>query len=119
GFALTLVSSLGPTLWLIVLAVGLSHAPQVARVLRASTLDISERDSVKAVELQGVKPRLIMAREILPNLITPLTVETGLRLTYSIIIIAALSFFGFAQPPPSPLWAVLLNETRNGLRLHR
>jgi len=103
-FALMLVSIMGPHLWLIVLAVGLSHAPQVARVLRASTLDISERDFVKAVELQGVKPRLIMAREILPNLITPLTVETGLRLTYSIIIIAGLAFLGFGQAPPAPNW---------------
>jgi peptide/nickel transport system permease protein len=117
-FALLLVSIVGPKIWLIVLAVGLSHAPQVARVLRASTLDISERDFVKAVELQGVKPRLIMAREILPNLITPLTVETGLRLTYSIIIIAGLSFLGFGQPPPAPNWGLMINENRIGLQLN-
>jgi peptide/nickel transport system permease protein len=117
-FALMLVSIMGPHLWLIVLAVGLSHAPQVARVLRASTLDISERDFVKAVELQGVKPRLIMAREILPNLITPLTVETGLRLTYSIIIIAGLAFLGFGQPPPAPNWGLMINENRIGLQLN-
>jgi peptide/nickel transport system permease protein len=117
-FALMLVSIIGPKLWLIVLAVGLSHAPQVARVLRASTLDISERDFVKAVELQGVKPRLIMAREILPNLITPLTVETGLRLTYSIIIIAGLAFLGFGQAPPAPNWGLMINENRIGLQLN-
>jgi peptide/nickel transport system permease protein len=117
-FALLLVSIIGPKLWLIVLAVGLSHAPQVARVMRASTLDISERDFVKAVELQGVKPRLIMAREILPNLITPLTVETGLRLTFSIIIIAGLAFLGFGQPPPAPNWGLMINENRIGLQLN-
>ena len=117
-FALMLVSIIGPKLWLIVLAVGLSHAPQVARVLRASTLDISERDFVKAVELQGVKPRLIMAREILPNLITPLTVEAGLRLTYSIIIIAGLAFLGFGQAPPAPNWGLMINENRIGLQLN-
>ncbi len=117
-FALMLVSIMGPQLWLIVVAVGLSHAPQVARVLRASTLDISERDFVKAVELQGVSPRLIMAREILPNLITPLTVETGLRLTYSIIIIAGLAFLGFGQPPPAANWGLMINENRIGLQLN-
>ena len=117
-FALLLVSIIGPKLWLIVLAVGLSHAPQVARVMRAATLDISERDFVKAVELQGVKPRWIMAREILPNLITPLTVETGLRLTYSIIIMAGLSFLGFGQSPPSPNWGLMINENRIGLQLN-
>jgi peptide/nickel transport system permease protein len=117
-FALMLVSIMGPQLWLIVVAVGLSHAPQVARVLRASTLDISERDFVKAVELQGVSPRLIMAREILPNLITPLTVEAGLRLTYSIIIIAGLAFLGFGQPPPAANWGLMINENRIGLQLN-
>jgi peptide/nickel transport system permease protein len=117
-FALMLVSIMGPQLWLIVFAVGLSHAPQVARVLRASTLDISERDFVKAVELQGVSPRLIMAREILPNLITPLTVEAGLRLTYSIIIIAGLAFLGFGQPPPAANWGLMINENRIGLQLN-
>jgi peptide/nickel transport system permease protein len=116
--ALMLVSIIGPKVWLIVLAVGLSHAPQVARVLRASTLDISERDFVKAVELQGVKPRVIMAQEILPNLITPLTVEAGLRLTYSIIIIAGLSFLGFGQPPPAPNWGLMINENRIGMQLN-
>ena len=117
-FALLLVSIIGPKLWLIVLAVGFSHAPQVARVLRASTLDISERDFVKAVELLGVKPRRIMAREILPNLITPLMVETGLRLTYSIIIMAGLSFLGFGQPPPASNWGLMINENRIGLQLN-
>jgi hypothetical protein len=52
-FALLLLSLLGPKLWLIVIAVGVSHAPQVARVLRSAALDVSERDFVKAAELQG------------------------------------------------------------------
>ena len=117
-FALLLVSIIGPRLWLIVLAVGFSHAPQVARVVRSSTLDVSERDFVKAVELQGVKRWRIMGREILPNLITPLAVETGLRLTYSIIIIAGLSFLGFGQPPPAPNWGLMINENRIGLQLN-
>ncbi len=96
-FALLLVSVIGPKLWLIVLAVGLSHAPQVARVLRSATLEISERDYVKAVELQGMRPPKVMRKEILPNLISPLMVETGLRLTYSIVIMAGLAFLGFVQ----------------------
>jgi len=55
-FALLLLSLLGPKLWLITIAVGVSHAPQVARVLRSATLDISERDYVKAAELQACGP---------------------------------------------------------------
>jgi peptide/nickel transport system permease protein len=114
--ALLLVSIIGPKLWLIVIAVGLAHAPQVARVLRSATLDISERDYVKAVELQGIPPHRVMTREILPNLISPLMVEAGLRLTYSIVIMAGLSFLGFGQQPPEPNWGTMINENRIGLQ---
>lgn len=114
-FALLLVSILGPKLWLIVLAVGFSHAPAVARVLRAATLEISERDFVKAVELQGMKPWRVMAKEIIPNLISPIMVEAGLRLTYSIVIMAGLSYLGFGQPPPAANWGLMVGENQTGL----
>jgi peptide/nickel transport system permease protein len=117
-FALLLLSILGPRLWLIVLAVGLTHAPAVARVLRSATLDISERDFVKVAELQGMRPAAVMAKEILPSLSTPLMVEAGLRLTYSIIIMAGLAFLGFGQPPPAPSWGTMINENRAGLALN-
>src|SRR5258708_17729937 len=106
-FALLLLSILGPKLWLIVLAVGITHAPAVARVLRSGTLDISERDYVKVAELQGMRPARVMGREILPNLISPLMVEAGLRLTYSIVIMAGLSFLGFGQQPPAANWGLM------------
>jgi peptide/nickel transport system permease protein len=114
-FALLLVSIIGPKTWLLVVAVGLSHAPQVARVLRATALEVSERDFVKAVEITGVKRNRVMRSEILPNLITPLMVESGLRLTYSIIIIAGLSFIGFGIQPPGANWGLMINENRIGL----
>jgi peptide/nickel transport system permease protein len=117
-FALLLLSLIGPKLWLIVLAVGVSHAPAVARVLRSATLDISERDYVKVVELQGMRPARIMVKEILPNLVAPLMVEAGLRLTYSIIIMAGLAFLGFGQPPPTANWGTMINENRIGLSLN-
>jgi peptide/nickel transport system permease protein len=116
-FALLLLSLLGPKLWLITIAVGVSHAPQVARVLRSATLDLSERDFVKAAELQGMRPVKVMWKEILPNLVSPLMVEAGLRLTYSIVIIAGLAFLGFGQPPPAASWGTMINENRDGLSL--
>ena len=115
-FALLLVSIIGPKLWIIVIAVGLSHAPQVARVLRAAALDVSERPYVKATELQGVPAAKVMTSEILPNLVTPLMVEAGLRLTYSIVVIAGLSFLGFGQPAPAPNWGIMINENRVGIQ---
>jgi peptide/nickel transport system permease protein len=117
-FALLLLSLIGPKLWLIVLAVGLSHAPAVGRVLRSATLDISEQDYVKVAELQGMRPARVIAREIMPNLISPLMVEAGLRLTYSIIIMTGLAFLGFGQAPPAPNWGTMINENRIGLQLN-
>jgi peptide/nickel transport system permease protein len=117
-FALLLLSLLGPKLWLITIAVGVSHAPQVARVLRSATLDLSERDFIKAAELQGMRPAKVMRKEILPNLVSPLMVEAGLRLTYSIVIIAGLAFLGFGPPPPAPSWGTMINENRGGLTLN-
>ena len=114
-FALLLVSIAGSKLWLVVLAVGFSHAPAVARVLRSAALDVSERDYVKAVELRGVPPARVITREILPNLVSPLMVETGLRLTYSIVIMAGLNFLGFGQPPGQANWGYMIQENRLGL----
>lgn len=113
--ALLLVSVIGPKIWLIVLVVGIAHAPQVARVVRAVTLDISERDFVKAEELMAIPRRRIMISEVLPHLTSVVMVEVGLRLTYSVVVIAGLSFLGFGLPPPTPNWGTMVNENRIGL----
>jgi peptide/nickel transport system permease protein len=112
---LLLVSVLGPRLWLIVLTVGLSHAPRIARVARGSTLEVKERDFVKAAESLGVSRLKIAFGEILPTITSPLFVEFGLRLTYSIGLIAALSFLGFGMQPPACDWGLMINENRIGL----
>jgi peptide/nickel transport system permease protein len=117
-FALLLLSLLGPKLWLIVLAVGVSHAPQVARVMRSAALNVSEQDYVKAAELQGMRRARVMRKEILPNLSSPLMVEAGLRLTYSIVIMAGLAFLGFGQQPPAANWGYMINENSIGLPLN-
>ena len=114
-FALMLVSILGSKLWLLVVAIGLAYAPQVARVVRSTTLDVTERDYVHAAEIIGVRPWRVMVRDILPSLTTPLMVEAGIRLTYSVSILAGLSFLGFGLQPPAPNWGTMINENRIGL----
>jgi peptide/nickel transport system permease protein len=114
-FALLLVSILGPKVWLIVLAVAISHAPQVARVTRAAALDISERDFVKAMQILGIPGLKIIRKDVLPNLTSVLMVEIGLRLTYSMLVIAGLSFLGFGLQPPAASWGLMINENRVGL----
>lgn len=113
--ALLFLSILGPQLWLIVAIVGLSHAPRVARVIRGATLGVAERDFVKAAEAAAVPRWRIMTGEILPNVTGTLMVELGLRLTYSIGLIAALSFLGLGLQPPTADWGLMINENRVAL----
>jgi peptide/nickel transport system permease protein len=112
-FVLLFVSLLGTKLWLIVLLVAITWVPQVARVARGITSEVVHREYVEAAELIGLPRRRILAREILPNVTTPLTVEYGLRLTWSIALIAAISFLGFGIQPPSADWGLMINENRS------
>jgi peptide/nickel transport system permease protein len=111
-FALLLVSVIGPKLWLLVLAVGLSHAPRVARVMRGSALQVIDSEFVQAAEAVGERRRRIVFGEVLLNVTSPLMVEVGLRFTYSIGLIAALSFLGFGLQPPAADWGLMVNENR-------
>jgi peptide/nickel transport system permease protein len=106
------ISALGPKLWLIVIAVGLTHAPRVARVIRGAAQEVVERDFVKAAEAVGEKRSRIVFGELLPNVTSPLLVELGLRMTYSIGLIAAISFLGFGLQPPTADWGLMINENR-------
>jgi peptide/nickel transport system permease protein len=110
--ALLAVSALGAKLWLIVLIVGLTHAPRVARVLRGAAQEVVERDFVKAAEAVGEKRSRIIFGELLPNVTSPLLVELGLRMTYSIGLVAAISFLGFGLQPPAADWGLMINENR-------
>jgi len=114
--ALLLVSIIGPQLWLVCLAVAAIHAPQVARVARAATLRTVEQDHVKYAEAFGIPRRRVILGEVVPNIISPVMVEAGLRLTYSIAIIASLSFLGFGLQPPSADWGLMVNENRIGIQ---
>jgi peptide/nickel transport system permease protein len=113
--ALLFVSVLGSSFVLIALLVAAIHAPQVARVLRAATLRVTGEDFVTFARAIGAAPLRIMVQEIGPNVVGPLFVEMGLRFTYSIALIAALSFLGLAQEPPAANWGLMLNENRIGM----
>jgi peptide/nickel transport system permease protein len=106
------VSALGPKPWLIVLTVGMTHAPRVARVMRGAGQEVVERDFVKAAEVVGEKRWRIVFSELLPNVTSPLLVELGLRMTYSIALIAGVSFLGLGLQPPTADWGLMINENR-------
>jgi peptide/nickel transport system permease protein len=104
-----------PSAWVIVVLVGTSHAPRVARVSRGVALGIVSRDFVVAAEALGERRSRVIVAEVLPNMIGPLLAEAGLRLTYSIGVVAALGFLGFAADPGSANWGQMMNENRLGL----
>ncbi|MEB4616534.1 ABC transporter permease [Leucobacter sp. M11] len=113
--ALLFLSVLGPQPWLLVTLVAFGHLPRVARVVRGAALGIVTRDFVRSAEVLGTPRGRIVVREILPNLSSTLAVELGLRLTYSIGILAGLSFLGLGMQPPSADWGLMINENRIAL----
>jgi peptide/nickel transport system permease protein len=112
---LLFVSIIGAKLWLLTLMVGVIHAPQVARVARAAALRIAGEDFILYAESLGTARSRIIAREIVPNITSILMVEFGLRLAYSVTLIAGLSFLGFGVQPPAADWGLMINENRIGL----
>lgn len=113
--ALLAVAVLGSSGWLLVLVIGITHIPRVARVARQATLAVAGQDYVLAARMYGVPRRRILSTEILPNITGPLMVELGLRLTYSIGYIASLSFLGLGVQPPAADWGLQINENRIAL----
>jgi len=86
-------------------------------VTRAAALEVVERDFIKSATALGESTWHILCAELLPNISSPLLVEFGLRLTYSIGIIAAVGFMGFGLQPPAADWGLMINENRIGLTI--
>lgn len=116
-FALLAITVLGPQPWVLVTVIAVTHAPRIARVTRAATLDVINEDYIRAAEMYAMPRMRILFREILPNITGPLTVEAGLRLTYSIAAIASLSFLGLGMQPPTADWGLMINENRIALSI--
>lgn len=113
--ALVAVTVVGAHAWVIVAAIALTTAPRVARVTRGSAQPVVERDFVAATEAMGVPRWRILSGELLPNILGPIMVESTLRLTYSISLIAALAFLGLAPNPNGANWGTMINENQVAL----
>jgi peptide/nickel transport system permease protein len=104
-----------PSAWILIVLVGVSHAPRVARLARGVALGIVTRDFVIAAEALGEKRTRVILAEVLPNMNAPLLAEAGLRLTYSIGLVGALGFLGFSADPGAANWGQMIQENRLGL----
>jgi peptide/nickel transport system permease protein len=109
--AIGIVAALGPGLWQIMIAVGVTNVPIFARLLRGSILAQRENDFVLAARSVGVPRRNILASHILPNAISPVIVQGTLALATAIIDVAGLGFLGLGpQDPGTPEWGTMLTE---------
>jgi peptide/nickel transport system permease protein len=113
--ALIVISMFGASTLLIILTVGISTVPRIARVVRGAAISVVERDFVAAAESLGESRFNILRSELLPNVSGPLLVEANLRLTFSIGLISGIAFLGFTPDPGAANWGLMVNENRKGL----
>jgi peptide/nickel transport system permease protein len=114
--ALVVLTSVSqPESWMLVVLVGISNAPRTARIARGVALGLVSRDFVHAAEALGEKRSRVIVAEVLPNMNAPLLAEAGLRLTFSIALVAALGFLGITTDPSAANWGLMINENRLGL----
>ncbi|MCP4357896.1 MAG: ABC transporter permease [Chloroflexi bacterium] len=109
---LVVIAALGQGDLVVILAITVTGAPGVARLVRGMALDIKTRDYIRAAETRGESIQFIMFREILPNARGPILVDAMLRVGYAIFAIGTLGFLGIGLPPPDPDWGSMVNDAR-------
>jgi len=111
--AIAIVSLLGRTTFNLMLAIGIAAVPQFARVTRASVLTVKSQEYVEAARALGKNDMYIIFKHILPNCLSPIIVQTTLRIAGAIVSASSLSFLGVGVRPPSPEWGALLNAGKD------
>ena len=101
-----------PALWKAMLAVGIVYVPPMVRLARSVTLEIAQEEFILAAKARGDTAWRILVAEILPNAWPPIAVEGSLRVTFAILLGAALSFLGLGAQPPTADWGLMISEAR-------
>ena len=114
-FAIFLAAIVGPSMWNIVIILGLTYWTRYARVIRGEVLSLKEREFVRLAIVAGCSKWTIMRRHLLPNVINTAIVLGSLMLGVVIIAEASLSFLGVGVPPPQPAWGLMLSDGKQGL----
>jgi peptide/nickel transport system permease protein len=108
--AMALVAVLSPSLMNILIVIGLVSWTEVARVVRAEALSVSQRDFVLAARSLGASPLRIITRHLLPNVWPLIVVMAALSTSGTLLLDAGLSFLGLGVPPPIPSWGRMIEE---------
>ena len=112
GFSPDFAHSGAAAFWRIVIVISLVDWTAVARLVRAATLSIRERDFVRVARASGAGPLYMMATHILPNVATPIIVAFTLTVGRVILLESVLSFLGLGVVPPTPSWGNMLNNAQ-------
>lgn len=110
---ITLVSILGPSLFNVMLVIGLLGWPPITRLVRGEFLSLRERDFVVASRSTGAPDLRIIFRHIMPNALTPVIVNATFGMAQAILLEAALSFLGLGVQPPTASWGNMLNAAQS------
>jgi peptide/nickel transport system permease protein len=113
--ALVVLSVLPLNLVVLILVMGILDSTRVFRLSRAVAVDIAVMDYVEAAKLRGEKQGWIIFREILPNALSPLVAEFGMRFIFAVLFISTLSFLGLGIQPPLTDWGGMVRENKDGL----
>ncbi|ESW86879.1 MULTISPECIES: ABC transporter permease [unclassified Mesorhizobium] len=113
--ALVVLSVLPSNLVTLILVMGVLDSTRVYRLSRAVAVDINVMDYVEAAKLRGEGSGWIIFREILPNALSPLVSELGLRFIYAVLFLSTLSFLGLGVQPPSADWGGMVKENKDGI----
>lgn len=114
--AILIISIVGTGIPSTMLAIGISSVPTFARLARASTLSLRNEDFVIAGQALGATNARLLRMHVIPNLTTPLIVQSTLRLSTMVLTAAGLSFIGLGVQPPSPELGTMMSEARSALR---
>jgi len=109
--AMAMVAILSPSLLGILLVIGLVSWTSVARVIRAETLSLTQRDFVTAARSLGASPLRLITRHVLPNVTPTIVVMAALGTSTTLLLDAGLSFLGLGVPPPTPSWGRMVEES--------
>lgn len=96
----------------VIYALALSFVGPFARTVRADVLQIKSRPYVEAARLMGVPEREVIMRHILPNIVSPILIQAGMRISIAILLGSGLSFLGLGVAPPTPDWGLMIAEGR-------
>lgn len=104
-----------PNLWTAVVALGIAQVPVIARIARGATLEVRDLEYVQAALVNGERDLTILRRQILPNVLRPVTVQTTVAIPTSIVGAAILAFLGLGVQPPTADWGGMLAQAQQYL----